>query len=168
MSAPHRIKYATDFSPASMAAYPHALENAKASGAELITVHVLFAPIPFAGEGVYVDPQTWDRIFAGALAETHKQLDPLVARAREAGVNATGVVLETEGAGRAGEIVRMAKDKGVDLLVLGTHGRSGVARFFLGSVAARVVATATCPVLTVRAPEDVSEDATERAARAAA
>jgi len=46
--------------------------------------------------------------------------------------------------------VRAAKRKRVDLLVLDTHGRTGLARAFLRSVAARVVATAPCPVLTVR------------------
>ena len=48
------------------------------------------------------------------------------------------------------QIVRAARRKKADLLVLGTHGRTGVARFFLGSVAGRVVASAPCPVLTVR------------------
>jgi universal stress protein A len=47
-------------------------------------------------------------------------------------------------------IVRAARSKRVDVLVLGTHGRTGLPRFFLGSVAARVLATAPCPVLTVR------------------
>jgi universal stress protein A len=47
-------------------------------------------------------------------------------------------------------IVRAARSKRVDVLVLGTHGRTGLARFFLGSVATRVLATAHCPVLTVR------------------
>ncbi len=48
------------------------------------------------------------------------------------------------------QIVRAARARRADLIVVGTHGRSGLARFFLGSVAGRVVATATCPVLTVR------------------
>jgi len=48
------------------------------------------------------------------------------------------------------EIVRIAKRKRADLVVMGTHGRSGLAKLFLGSVAGRVVAAAPCPVLTVR------------------
>jgi nucleotide-binding universal stress UspA family protein len=47
-------------------------------------------------------------------------------------------------------IVRAARSKRADLIVIGTHGRTGLARLFLGSVAGRVVATATCPVMTVR------------------
>jgi nucleotide-binding universal stress UspA family protein len=48
------------------------------------------------------------------------------------------------------QIARAAKRQRADLIVMGTHGRTGMARFFLGSVAARVAATAPCPVLTVR------------------
>jgi len=47
-------------------------------------------------------------------------------------------------------IVKAARAHRADMIVVGTHGRTGVARFFVGSVAARVVAAASCPVLTVR------------------
>jgi nucleotide-binding universal stress UspA family protein len=50
-------------------------------------------------------------------------------------------------------IVDYAADRGIDLIVMGTHGRTGMAHLLLGSVAERVVRTAHCPVLTVRAPE---------------
>jgi nucleotide-binding universal stress UspA family protein len=49
------------------------------------------------------------------------------------------------------QIVRTARSLRADMIVLGTHGRRGVSRFLLGSVAERVIATAPCPVLTVRA-----------------
>jgi nucleotide-binding universal stress UspA family protein len=52
-------------------------------------------------------------------------------------------------------IVQAAKREGVDLIVMGTHGRRGASRLLAGSVAARVVATASCPVLTVRAAAKV-------------
>ena len=51
------------------------------------------------------------------------------------------------------EIIRYAKENDVDLIVLGTHGRSGLAHVLLGSVAERVVRKSPCPVLTVRHPE---------------
>jgi nucleotide-binding universal stress UspA family protein len=146
--------YATDFSPASLVALPHAITIAKATGAELIIMHVLPSPIPLVAETTYIDPATWDRLFATALADAHRRLDELLARAREGDVRASGFVIEGGmSASAANEIVGAAKDKGVGMLVLGTHGRTGIAKFFLGSVAARVVATAPCPVLTVRAPE---------------
>lgn len=52
-----------------------------------------------------------------------------------------------------GEITQFAKDGGIDLIVMGTHGRTGLKHLLLGSVAERVVRTAPCPVLTVRKPE---------------
>jgi nucleotide-binding universal stress UspA family protein len=57
----------------------------------------------------------------------------------------------------AAEIVRFAQEGGYDLIVMGTHGRKVVARVLLGSVAARVVQTAECPVLTVKRPAQRSE-----------
>ena len=82
---------------------------------------------------------------AGAWAQ--KQLARLVAKAKGARVRARGIVREGV---VADQIVRAARAQRADLIVIGTHGRTGVARFFLGSVAARVAATAPCPVLTVR------------------
>lgn len=144
--------YASDFSPASLVAFPHAIDMAKATGAELIIIHVLPLPIPLAGEMMYIDQESWDQIFTGAHAEAQKQLDVLLRRARGAGIKASGLVVDDiEARAAADEIVRAAKERKVDFLVLGTHGRTGVAKLFIGSVAARVVATAPCPVLTVRA-----------------
>jgi len=48
------------------------------------------------------------------------------------------------------QIVRAAKNRRADLIVIGTHGRTGITKLFMGSVAARVVSTASCPVMTVR------------------
>ena len=89
----------------------------------------------------------YEEIAASTRAWAQKQLDKLLAKAKQAGVRAKGFVLE----GSAHEqIARFARSKHADLLVLGTHGRSGLAKLFLGSVAGRVVAAAPCPVLTVR------------------
>jgi nucleotide-binding universal stress UspA family protein len=82
-----------------------------------------------------------------ARAWAQKHMDRLLGKAKTARVRARGVLLE----GVAHEqIVRAAKRQRADVIVMGTHGRTGMARFFLGSVAARVAATAPCPVLTVR------------------
>jgi nucleotide-binding universal stress UspA family protein len=162
MSSIRRVMYASDFSSASLAALPLAINVAKATGAELLIMHVLPSPLPLVGEG-YIDQATLDRLFAGARAEAHKQLEPLLARAHEAGIQTSGFIVDDVGAvSTADEIIRAAIDKEVDILVLGTHGRTGIAKFFLGSVAARVVATAPCPVLTVRAAERATQSATSK------
>jgi nucleotide-binding universal stress UspA family protein len=146
-----RIAYASDFSPASLAAFPHALRLAQVTGAELTILHVLPSPMaPFIDSG-YVPQEVWDQLDAGLRAQASGQMDRLVKQALAAGVRATASIVET--GVPADEIVRAAERAKTDLLVLGTHGRTGVARLVLGSVAARVVATASCPVLTVRAPE---------------
>lgn len=141
MSRP--IVYATDFSPASRAAFNRAVESAKQEGAPLRIVHVMLPPA-LMGDG-YLSASTWETFLRSQRKMSQKKLDALVARARAAGVRATGVLHEGQ---PAPALLRAAR--GARLLVLGTHGRTGVARFVLGSVAARVVAGARCPVLTVR------------------
>jgi nucleotide-binding universal stress UspA family protein len=141
-----RILHPSDFSRASGAAFKKAVEMAKASRGELMLVHVVSPVVPVAGEG-YVSPKMYEEIAASSRAWAQKQLDKLVAKARASGVRAKGSVLE----GSAhDQVVRFARSKHADLIVMGTHGRSGLAKLFLGSVAGRVVAAAPCPVLTVR------------------
>lgn len=140
------IMHPTDFSRASRAAFDKALEMAKASRAALTIVHVLSPVVPVPGDG-YVSPTVYDEIAASTRAWAQKELDRRLARAKAAGVRATGVLMD--GVPHE-QIVRAAKAKRADLLVLGTHGRSGLAKLFIGSVAGRVVSTAPCPVLTVR------------------
>jgi nucleotide-binding universal stress UspA family protein len=147
MAAIRRIVHATDFSPASRPAFRRALDLARANRAELIVLHVMMTPILYTSDG-YALPQTYDRLLADMQAEARKQLDRLVAGAKARGVRARGVLLEGLAHDR---IVRAARSARADLLVIGTHGRTGLARLFLGSVASRVIATATCPVLSVRA-----------------
>lgn len=146
-----RVTYATDFSPPSLAAFPHALALARLTGAELMILHVLPATVSPFIDGGYVPQEIWDQLDAGLRAQARQEMDRLLRRALDAGVRATASVVAT--GVPADEIVRAAEQAKSDLLVLGTHGRTGVARLVLGSVAARVVATATCPVLTVRASE---------------
>jgi nucleotide-binding universal stress UspA family protein len=142
------VLHPTDFSRASGAAFTRALDEAKQRRSELVIAHVLAPVIPTAGAGEgYISPSVYEQMAASARAWGQRQLDRLLARARAARVKTRGVLLE----GVAHEqIVRTAKRTKAGLIVMGTHGRTGVARFFLGSVAARVAATAPCPLLTVR------------------
>ena len=142
-----RVLHPTDFSKASNAAFARSLAEARESRGQLVLVHVMSPVIPMgAGEG-YISPSVYDQMSKSARAWAQKQMDRLLAKAKTARVRARGMLLE----GVAHEqIVRAAKRQRADLIVMGTHGRTGMARFFLGSVAARVAATASCPVLTVR------------------
>jgi nucleotide-binding universal stress UspA family protein len=98
------------------------------------------------GEG-YAPPQVYDKMIADVRADAERQLGRLVANARKSGIRVKGLLLEGIPHDR---IVRAARSTRADLVVLGTHGRTGLGRLFLGSVAARVVTLAPCPVLTVR------------------
>jgi nucleotide-binding universal stress UspA family protein len=104
--------------------------------------------MPMMGGDGYIAPSTWDAIEKGYRKSSQKRLDSLVRKAKAAGARAKGVLLN--GTPAADTIVRAARARGAGTIVLGTHGRSGVARFVLGSVASRVVAHARCPVMTVR------------------
>jgi nucleotide-binding universal stress UspA family protein len=141
-----RILHASDFSPASRPAFARAVAMAKGGGAELLLLHVLAPVAPLFGDG-YVSPQTYNEIERSARLAGQKRLDALATRARKTGVRAKSLLVS--GAPHV-EIVRAARAKAVDMIIMGTHGRGGFARLFLGSVAGRVVATAPCPVLTVR------------------
>jgi nucleotide-binding universal stress UspA family protein len=146
MARIRRILHPSDFSRASGAAFARAVEMAKANRAELLVAHVLSPAMPMSGEG-YVSPKVYENIERSAREYAQKRLGALLAKAKKSGVRAKGLLLDGVPHER---IVAAAKSKRADLIVIGTHGRTGLARFLLGSVASRVVSTAVCPVLTVR------------------
>ena len=146
MDAPfHKIVVPTDFSTESEHVVRVASELSCIYSAPLTLIHVddpVAYPVP---EGYMMQtPRQLSRMWA--------EFDSHLARAKADALAAGAIGAETrllQGL-TAAEIVRFAKDGGYDLIVMGTHGRAGVARVLLGSVAARVVQTAECPVLTVR------------------
>ena len=142
-----RILHPSDFSPASRPAFRKALELAKANRAELLVVHVL-PPLPVFPDA-YIPATTYDQLAREQRASGQKQVDRLVGSARTAGARASGILVDV--GVPAQQIVRLAKSRRADVIVIGTHGRTGLTRVLLGSVAARVMAFAACPVLTVHA-----------------
>ena len=141
-----RVMHATDFSRASSAAFRRAMDMARASNAELLLVHVLTSAVPIVSDG-YISPKIYDDMVAAARADGQKRLDGLVRKARGAGIRAKGLLLEGVPHERIAQAARSSK---ADMVVIGTHGRTGFAKLFLGSVASRVLAVSPCPVLTVK------------------
>jgi nucleotide-binding universal stress UspA family protein len=140
------IVVATDFSSASRPAFRRAVEMAAANGAALWIAHVSPPAVPAIPDG-YIVPRVYEEMDLAIRTDAKKRLRVLLSRAQKSGVRARALLLK----GVAHEaLAKAARAHRADLLVLGTHGRTGIARFFIGSVAARVVATAPCPVLTVR------------------
>lgn len=122
-----QILFATDLSAGSEEAAPTARDYARRLGAKLHLLHVLW---PTA------DPTPQPR---------------LQALAAELGADVPVVTAVESGIPVADRIVDYAERHGIDLIVVGTHGRTGFSRALIGSVAERVVRTASCPVLTVPA-----------------
>lgn len=155
-----RILVATDFSACADAALGAATSLARTMGSALTIVHVQ-SPLPayaFA-EGAAPD-------LARLEDEQRRWAEDRLERQAET-ARASGVSVST--ALRVGmpadEVVQAARDTGTDLIVVGTHGRTGLNRLLIGSVAERIVRTAPCPVLTMRDPVCGQEEAVrERAA----
>ena len=146
MSRIRRILHPTDFSPASAPAYKRAVAMAKGNRAELLVVHVLAPSLPIVADG-YVSPRVYEDMAGATRAYGKKHLDALVGKAKRAGARVKGLLLDGVPHER---IAQAARSRKADLIVIGTHGRTGFAKLFLGSVASRVLAVAPCPVLTVR------------------
>jgi nucleotide-binding universal stress UspA family protein len=143
----YRIVVPTDFSECAEEAWALAKRIAAPPGTELVLAHVL-TQVPRFGEGLFI-AESASKIEAAAREWAEHALGDWVAKARAEGISArtalrTGVPHE--------EILALAADERADLVVMGTHGRGGLNRLFLGSVADRVVRLAPCPVLTVRHP----------------
>ncbi|ELZ82075.1 universal stress protein [Haloferax larsenii] len=130
-----------DGSPASEQAIPHVFGFAEMYDA---TVHVLFvADTEHDGVGGIVGGE----VLAGLENEGQKLVDGIVNRAHERDIDAVGVV---ERGSPHETILEYATDHDIDVIVMATHGRTGIERVLLGSVTERVVRQASVPVLTVR------------------
>ncbi len=140
-----------DFSPGSRDVLVHAAALAKSLGATVTLLHVFEAPTKMSGIVPGFDAV---REVAGATSSWQQRLDELVVSA-----DSHGVVVETDvEEGFAGEtILRRATEGKFDLIVMGTHGRTGMARLIMGSVAESVLRSAPCPVMTLHLPHDPSE-----------
>ena len=146
----YRIVVPTDFSDCSQEAWELARRVAAAPGSELVLAHVL-TEVPLYGEGV-LNIETARKVRDGARKWAEAALEDWVSKARAEGLSARAAL--PSGVPHQ-EIVALARDERADLIVIGTHGRGGINRALLGSVADRVVRLAPCPVLTVREPARV-------------
>jgi len=149
-----RILAPTDFSPFGEVGLRAAAELAQRVGARLALLHVVPEDELEALANAHVPRHPVDLIYQdleGALTDQFRRVVPPEIR-RDLAVEA----VVTVGAPFA-EILRMARLKGVDVIVMGTHGRTGLARMMMGSVSEQVVRRAPCPVLTVRPAEALAE-----------
>ena len=133
------ILHPTDFSSHSRCAFQLACSLAKDHGARLIVLHVVAPPVAY-GEGmVSMEPEDWERL--QVMLHELRPPDPQVR-----------VEHRLADGDPARQILGTAQESKCDLIVMGTHGRTGLTRLLMGSVAEQVVRKAGCPVLTIKTP----------------
>lgn len=133
------ILFPTDFSTASDAAIEHAATLATSSGATLLILHVEEPPLAYGGGELYygIPEPSSERILA--MLEDVKPADHAIPFAHRLTMGDP-----------ASEVIRIAHEEKADMIVLGTHGRTGMMRLLMGSVAEAIVRRAPCPVLIYR------------------
>ncbi len=148
MPAIRRVLFPTDFSEHADHAWTYALTFAREFDAELDLLHVL-APPPRLTEAyaAQIDPE---KLLESYRAEAAAAMERLLQDAKNRGLVCRSEI-------RVGvdfrEIIDYARAAAVDMIVMATHGRTGLAHALMGSVAEKVVRKATCPVLTVKHPD---------------
>jgi nucleotide-binding universal stress UspA family protein len=144
----HRIVVPTDFSGSSEEAWALARRVAGTLGSEVVLAHVYVEPILYGDPPLAADT-AW-QLYEHGRKWVEDELEKWASAARAEGMTVRTIV-------RTGsahdEIVNLATDERAELIIMGTHGRTGLNRLLLGSVADRVIRLASCPVLTVRTPE---------------
>jgi universal stress protein A len=138
-----KILAPVDFSEPSEKGLQYALSIAQEFGSEIVLVHVV-QPYPVLPEM----PVPTDELTEALLSDANARLNELKERIKDVPCTVRAPL-----GSPANRILEIAQDEAVDLIVLGTHGRTGLAHAFLGSVAERVVRLASCPTLVVRAQE---------------
>ena len=142
----NRVLVPTDFSEHSKSAVRYGCELASKFGADLHLLHVVEQLPVMYSEGAIFTPETEAELLAEAtnlLDRTPEDIDVTSLKVTRATLQGHPLV----------EITRYAKENEIDLIVIGTHGRTGLVHMLLGSVAEKVVRKAPCPVLTVHHPE---------------
>jgi len=144
MSHPFRkVLCAVDFSPSTKMTIETARQLAEANKGTVVLLHVVPMPVEAIGQPLMVEP------LSGAEDDARRRLNRI---ASEGLTNAYEIVVVT--GDPAASIIEAAEEHAADLIVMATHGRTGLSHFFLGSVAERVVRESPVPVMTVRAPSE--------------
>jgi nucleotide-binding universal stress UspA family protein len=140
-----KILVPTDFSKSSQEGLRWATSLARDSGATLIIAHVEEPPMAYGGGEFYLGVEETTREELRKALVQVLPTDPAVPFEHKLLIGDPATA-----------IVTLAEDENVDLIVMGTHGRRGLTRLLMGSVAEAVIRRATCPVLTVKQPAAVS------------
>jgi nucleotide-binding universal stress UspA family protein len=148
MSEFKNILFATDFSDSSDHAFRFALSMAKCFNSSLLILHVINELVDL--RGFYVPHISFDKLEEEMDASARKMMYKFIHNQLADYPNVQSFV--TPGI-PYDEILRLADEKGVDLIVMGTHGRTGLDHVLFGSTAEKVVRKSPVPVMTIRCPQ---------------
>jgi nucleotide-binding universal stress UspA family protein len=146
-----KILLPTDFSGCANYALPYAAAIARATNAAIICVHVVEPVVPAVGYTGLAEPMPIADISEQLEDSAERQLPKLAECEECAGLDVEEMIVHGDA---AAEIVRVAAERGADLIVISSHGRTGLGRIIFGSTAEAVVRHATCPVLVVKPPQE--------------
>ena len=133
-----------DGSDGSLKAARKALEIAKTNDYDIIAIHVLYLPM-----SISISPLVWEKGYKENIEEVHRWLKDIIAETKNHGIDMEIQVPQTDSS-IVGKIVDVAKNSKVELIVIGSTGKSKMARILVGSVAQGVMTYAHCSVLLVR------------------
>ena len=143
----NRILHATDYSKASDHALVEAVALTKQNRAELLLLHVIDPVTPYAVGDDIGGAELYLKLEEAAKQDAQTSMKKLIDKLQKLRLKPKSILVR----GSAHEqIVKTAKNRRASLIVIGTHGRTGLSKLLMGSVANKVVSTAHCPVLTVR------------------
>lgn len=148
---PQKILVPTDFSENSKQALPYALQIAEQFGAQLYLINII-EPVPWMSDMRDVPLTLSENEIA---LQTKADLERLASESLKGSKPVESVA--RKGKQAYAEIVSFAREMSIDLIIIATHGRTGLKRTLLGSTAERVVRYASCPVMVVRQPEEIPE-----------
>jgi nucleotide-binding universal stress UspA family protein len=139
----------TDFSECARRAVPAAAFMARLTGARVICLHVVEPVVPAVGWTPIAEPLPVADLSEQLEASATRELPKFAGCPEFTGLDVEDLISHGEA---AAEIVRVARERGCDLIVISSHGRAGLGRIFFGSTAESVVRHAHCPVLVVKPP----------------
>jgi nucleotide-binding universal stress UspA family protein len=149
-----KILLPTDFSGCANYALPYAAEIARATNAAIICVHVVEPVVAAVGYTGLAEPMPIADISEQLEDSAERQLPKLAEWEECAGLDVEEIIVHGDA---AAEITRVAAEREADLIVISSHGRTGLGRIIFGSTAEAVVRHATCPVLVVKPPPEEEE-----------
>ena len=141
----------TDFSECGNYALSYATSLARTFRASIICVHVIEPIVPTVGYSGMAEPLPLTDITEQLEDSAERELPRLAECEECAGLDVEELIVHGEA---ASEIVRVAKERQVDLIIISSHGRTGLGRIIFGSTAEAVVRHASCPVLVVKPPQE--------------